>query len=56
MDDKSEPSDFILPEDIRQARDELIAEGLLVVVEEIDPRTGKLRNRYFHKKFAPKPN
>jgi hypothetical protein len=39
-----------------KARDELVAEGELVRVEEIDPETGKLRWRYFHKNFAPKPH
>lgn len=39
-----------------KARDELVAEGELVRVEEIDPATGKLRWRYFHKIYAPKPH
>jgi hypothetical protein len=39
-----------------KARDELVAEGELVRVQEIDPATGKLRWRYFHKNYAPKPH
>lgn len=39
-----------------KARDELVAEGELVRLQEIDPKTGKLRWRYFHKMHAPKPH
>ena len=43
-------------EQLRRAREQLVRDGHLVAVEEIDPRTGKLRYRYFAKEFAPTPN
>lgn len=43
-------------EQYREALDQLVAEGKIVFVEEIDPQTGKLRKRYFHADQAPKPN
>ncbi|HEU4635697.1 MAG TPA: hypothetical protein VFS41_05920 [Edaphobacter sp.] len=43
-------------EELFRARDELVAEGELVRVEELDPKTGKLRWRYFHRDHAPKPH
>lgn len=55
-DDLPSPIAGATMKEFRQVRDELVAMGLLVVVEEIDPRTGEIRNRWFHKKFAPKPN
>ena len=55
MDDElPSPIADVSAKEFRQARDELVAMGLLVVVEEIDPRTGELRKRWFHKKFAPR--
>lgn len=41
---------------LKQALQSLIADGTIVRIEEIDPDTGKLRFRYFHRDFAPKPN
>lgn len=43
-------------EEIREVVAELVEEGKLVAVEEIDPATGKLRLRYYAAKYAPKPS
>ena len=43
-------------EKARQARDQLVRDGHLVAVEEIEPSSGKLRYRYFARDFAPKSN
>lgn len=42
--------------EVRQAVDELVADGTLIVVKEIDPATGNLRNRYYLRDHAPKPS
>ena len=34
----------------------LVAKGNLTFIEEIDPSTGELRKRYFHRNHAPKAN
>lgn len=36
--------------------EDLVAEGELAFLEEIDPKTGKLRRRYFHPDHRPKAN
>ena len=43
-------------EEVQRALNELVREGRLVAVEEIDSKSGELRNRYFLKDRAPKPN
>lgn len=43
-------------EELQQALKELVEEGQIIAVEEIDPRTGKTRYRYYHRDFAPKPH
>jgi hypothetical protein len=43
-------------EDVKATLQQLVQDGLLVAVEEIDPKTGKMRYRYFATECAPKPN
>jgi hypothetical protein len=43
-------------EELREVLAQMVADGDLVSVPEIDPVTGKWRNRYFHPKRAPKIN
>ena len=43
-------------EKARQVREQLVRDGHLVAMEEIDPCSGKLRYRYFARDFAPKSN
>jgi hypothetical protein len=43
------------PSELRQSIEDLLKDGSLVAVTEVDPATGKLRNRYFHRVHAPKP-
>ena len=43
-------------EEVQRALNELVREGRLVAVEEIGCKSGELRNRYFLKDRAPKPN
>lgn len=43
-------------EELRAAVQALLEEGKLVAVEEIDPETGEIRMRYYHRDYAPKPN
>ena len=41
-------------QDVQDAIDELVSEGIVMAIQEIDPATGKLRHRYFHRDYAPK--
>ena len=43
-------------DELRQAVEGLLASGDLVAVEQIDPATGKMEMRYYHRNLAPKPN
>ena len=43
-------------EQVRRALDELVRDGHLVAVEELDPSSGRIRYRYFLRDLAPKPN
>jgi len=55
MKQKSTPKKGVSPA-VRQAAAEMLKEGVLVAVEEIDPDTGAIRTRYFHRDHAPKPH
>lgn len=43
-------------EEVTEALNQLVADGLAVAVEEINPVTGKIQLRYHLVKDAPKPN
>jgi hypothetical protein len=45
-----------MPRKMRKALNKLLESGELVAIEEIDSKTGKVRLRYFHPDFAPRPN
>lgn len=52
-DDDAKP---VTIEEWREILTQMVADGDLVVVPEIDPVTGKWRNRYYHPHNAPKIN